>query len=110
MEPTSTKPPHRSPLEMDCDNALAYVSDHIQNRHLDQVDFSTLRTLANAAFLDKVSEMMLIPALTECIGVAFYPLLPLLLGRWADVKEAKVEVIACALGRLIYLEPRLKRH
>ena len=110
MESASKESPYQSPLEMDCDNALAYISDHIQNGQVDQIDFSTLQTLSNSAFLDKVSEMMLIPALTECIGIAFYPILPLLVGRWASVKEARVEVIACALGRLIYLEPRLKRY
>ena len=110
MESASKRSPDRSPLEMDCENALAYISDHIQSRQLDQIDFSTLRTLSNSAFLDTVSEMMLIPALTECIGIAFYPILPVLVGRWAGVKEAKVEVIACAMGRLIHLEPRLKRY
>lgn len=110
MTPTSSKPSDPPPLEMDCESAIAYVSDHIQNRQLEYVDLSTLPTLSNSAFLDKVSEMMLIPALTECIGIAFYPILPALVGRWAGTKGARVEAIACAIGRLIYLEPRLKRY
>jgi hypothetical protein len=95
---------------MDCENALAYISDHIQNGQVDEIDFSTPPTLSNSAFLDTVSEMMLVPALTECIGIAFYPILPVLVGRWVGVNEARVEAIASAMGRLIYLEPRLKRY
>lgn len=110
MDSALTKSPDRSPLSMDCENALAYMSEHFQNRQLDYIDFSNLRTLSNPAFLDTVSEMMLIPDLTECIGIAFHPILPVLVGRWAGVKEARVEAIACAMGRLIYLEPRLKRY
>ena len=107
MDSALTKSPDRSPLAMDCENALAYMSEHFQKR---QLDFSTHRTLSNSAFLDTVSEVMLIPDLTECIGIAFHPILPVLVGRWAGVKEARVEAIACAMGRLIYLEPRLKRY
>ena len=96
---------------MDCEDALSYITNYIQQRQIDQIiDFSTLQTLSNSAFLDKISELMLIPALTECIGIAFYPILPALVGRWTGVKEGNVEAVACALGRLIYLEPTLKRY
>lgn len=99
-----------SPLEMDCEDALSYLTNYVKQRQIDQIDCSTLRTLSNSAFLDKISEMMLIPAFTECIGIAFYPILPALVGRWTGVKEGNVEAVACALGRLIYLEPTLKRY
>jgi hypothetical protein len=95
---------------MDCDHAISYLENHIQVKHLEGIDLSVMKTLSNQAFLDNVSEMMLVPALTECVAISFYPLLPALVGRWTLVKQGRIESIACALGRLIYLEPRLKRY
>jgi hypothetical protein len=99
-----------SPLGMDCERAITFITNHIQTHNIEGVNISTLSNLSNSAFLDKLSEMMLNPVLTECIGIAFYPLLSALVGRWAVFGEAGVEAIACALGRLIYLEARLKRY
>ena len=100
---------HSSPLNMDCESAILFVKNHNQIHKIEGLNLSNMSMLSNAAFLDQVSEMLLIPALTENVGIAFHPLLPALVGRWAVVKDRGVEEIACAFGRLIYLEPRLKR-
>src|SRR5436190_6552068 len=100
----------QSPLNMDCESAILFVKNHIQNHKIGGVHLLNMSMLSNTAFLDQVSEMLLIPALTENVGIAFHPLLPALVGRWAVVKDRGVEEIACAFGRLIYLEPRLKRY
>jgi hypothetical protein len=99
-----------SPLEMDCDHAISFIENHVEKQNIHGIDLSNWSALSNSEFLDKVSEMMLVPALTECVGTAFYPLLPALVGRWATIGEESIESIACAMGRLIYLEPRLKRY
>lgn len=98
-----------SPLDMNCEDAISYVLDHIQARNLAGVGMSQLSSLSNFAFLEKLSEMMLIPTLTECIGIAFHPILPDLVGRWGSLGNERTAEIVCALGRLVYYEPNLKR-
>ena len=99
-----------SPLDMNCEDAISYMLDHVQARNLTGVDMSQLSSLSNSAFLEKLSEMMLIPTLTECIGIAFHPVLPDLVGRWASLGNERTAEIVCALGRLVYYEPNLKRY
>lgn len=101
----------KSPLGMNCEDAISYIKGHVQQQsarlqHLDIPDFSPL---TNFAFLEQASQLLLIPELTECVAVAFHPLLPELVGRWAGVGLERTEDIAWALGRLIYLDSRLKR-
>src|SRR5205814_7210064 len=81
----------QSPLQMDCGHALSCLENHIQMKRLAGIDLSAIKTQANDIFLDSMSEMMLIPALTECIAVYFYPLLPALVGRWTLLKRGRLE-------------------
>lgn len=97
-----------SPLDMNCEDAVSFMADHIYN--LGGFESPDLTALSNSAFLDKISEMMLSSALTECIGISLYPILPCLVGRWANLGDGSTESIACALGRLIHIEPKLKRY
>ena len=101
----------KSPLNVDCETAIAFVMDYMKSENcppgLEALD---LTSLTNSAFLDKVSEMMLVPALTECIGIAFYPVLPDLVGRWALLGHKRTKQVAAGIARLIHLEPRLKRY
>jgi hypothetical protein len=99
----------RSLLDMDTEDALSYIGNYIAEHAVEGVDIAALPLLSNAAFLDRVSEMLLVPSLTECIGIAFHPILPALVGRWAVGRDDRLEWIACALARLLYLDPRLKR-
>jgi hypothetical protein len=99
-----------SPLNIGCEAAIAYVAQFIQSDEcplgIDLPDFSPL---SNSQFLDKVAELLLIPSLTECVCIAFSPVLTDLVGRWATLGEKSVEKVACALGRLVHIEPKLKR-
>jgi hypothetical protein len=97
-----------SPLSINCEDAVSFLADHIYN--LGGPELPDLTALSNSAFLDKISEMMLSSALTECISISFYPILPRLVGRWANLGEGSTESVACALGRLIHVEPKLKRY
>ena len=100
----------KSPLEMNCEDAISFIRDHVQQHPvLQDMEFPDFSPLTNFAFLDKVSQLLLVPELTECVGIAFQPLLPDLVGRWAGVETERTEDVSCALGRLIYLDPRLKR-
>ena len=100
----------QSPLEMNFEDAIAYITAHAKPLpHLRQTEFPDFSPLTNFAFLEQVSQLLLVPQLTECIGIAFHPVLPDLVGRWAGVEVERTEDVACALGRLIYLDPRLKR-
>ena len=110
MEMASTSSNITSPLDMNCEDAILFLSSHLQKKNLDSFDVGDLTPLSNSAFLDKVSEMMLVPALTECLCIAFNPLLPDLVARWASLGEESTEAITCALGRLVHLEPKLKRY
>jgi hypothetical protein len=106
---SSSEPPEKSSLDINCEDAIVYVINHVQSQNIPHVNLD-FASLSNSTFLDKVSEMLLTPALTECIAIAFYPLLPDLVGRWAFLSDKRPERIACALGRLIHLEPKLKRY
>jgi hypothetical protein len=97
-----------SPLSINCEDAVSFAADHFHS--LGGGELPDLTDLSNSAFLDKISEMMLSPALTECTGISFYPILPCLVGRWANLGEGSTELIACALGRLVHIEPKLKRY
>jgi hypothetical protein len=100
----------KSPLEMNCEDAVSFIRDYVQQHpRIQDTEFPDFSPLTNFAFLDKVSQLLLVPELTECVGIAFHPLLPELVGRWAGVELERTEDVACALGRLIYLDPRLKR-
>src|ERR1700733_2247574 len=102
---------HKSPLEMNCEDAILFIRDHVQQHPaLQDMDFPDFSPLTNFAFLDKASQLLLTPQLTECVGIAFYPILPELVGRWAGIEVERTEDVACALGRLVYLDPRLKRY
>lgn len=98
-------------LDMNCEDAISYIKDCVQQQgarlqHIELPDFSSL---TNFAFLEQVSQLLLVPELTECVGISFHPLLPELVGRWAGVELERTEQVACALGRLVYLDSRLKR-
>jgi|SRR5579859_4698690 len=98
------------PLGMNCEDAMSFVISHLQSQEgSTDVIFPDLSSLSNSAFLETIAEMMLTPSLTECIGIAFYPILPDLVGRWGTM-GVEIEKVACGLGRLIFLEPRLKRY
>jgi hypothetical protein len=106
---TDTDAPQFSPLRINCDSALSYVMDYVRSENcLPEIELPDLTGLTNSVFLDKIAEMMLIPALTECISIAFYPILPDIVGRWTVFGD-QVERIACAFGRVLHLEPKLKR-
>jgi len=95
----------KSPLDMNCEDALSFIADRLQHNVMQD-----LALLPNSQFLDRIAEMMLTPSLTECIGIAFYPMLPDLVGRWAQFGHEACESMACGLGRLVYVQPRLKRY
>ena len=109
---TSLKPSlYESPLGINCEDAMLFVINHISStEYSPEFEARDLTSLPNSAFLERVSEMMLIPALTECIGIAFYPVLPDLVGRWGLLGQGRTEQVACALARLIPFEPRLQRY
>jgi hypothetical protein len=102
------------PLEMNCEDAIELVTERIRSVgeghriDLDQLELPDFSSLSNAGLLQKLSELLLIPPLTECLAIAFYPLLTDLVGRWEISERTRVSV-ACALGRLIYIEPKLER-
>jgi len=105
--------PHilQSPLDINCELAIDFIEGHLQSQNVNiNFDFSILTSLSNNAFLGKIAEMMLVPELTDCIAIAFFPILSDLVGRWAILGEEHREKIACALGRLVHVEPKLKRY
>ena len=99
----------RSLLDINVEDAVSFMGSYIDKESVEGVDVTSLPPLSNAAFLDRISELLLLPSLTECIGVAFHPILPALVGRWMEQREERLEWIACALARLLYLDSRLKR-
>ena len=99
----------RSLLDINVEDAVSFMGSYIDKESVEGVDVTSLPPLSNAAFLDRISELLLLPSLTECIGVAFLPILPALVGRWMEQREERLEWIACALARLLYLDSRLKR-
>ena len=106
---TATTYPQFDPLDINCELALLFIMDYIRSENFPSgIQLPDLTTLSNSIFLDKIAEMLLIPALTECITIAFYPILPVIVGRWA-MSGDQVERIACAFGRILFLEPKLKR-
>jgi hypothetical protein len=106
---TATTYPQFDPLDINCELALSFIVDYIRSENFPSgIQLPDLTTLPNSIFLDKIAEMLLIPALTECISIAFYPILPVIVGRWA-MSGDQVERIACAFGRILFLEPKLKR-
>jgi hypothetical protein len=106
---TATDP---SPLDMDCEAAVLHVSQFIQSSDDCPADIvlPDFSPLSNSEFLDKVAELLLIPSLTECVCIAFFPVLTDLVGRWARLGEDSIGKVACALGRLIHIQPKLKRY
>ena len=96
-------------LDVNVEDAVSYIRTYIDENSVEDVDIASLPLLSNAAFLDRLSEMLLVPSLTECVGIAFHPILPALVGRWVGRREERLEWIACALARLLYLDSRLKR-
>jgi len=98
------------PLEINCEDAMNYVIDNLRNGNFTNDILDNLNSLPNSAFLQQLSEMMLIPEFTECFAVAFYPILPDLVGRWARLTDHRLEQVACTLGRLIHIQPQLKRY
>jgi hypothetical protein len=106
---TATDP---SPLDMDCEAAVLHVSQFIQSSDDCPADIvlPDFSPLSNSEFLDKVAELLLIPSLTECVCIAFFPVLTDLVGRWARLGEDSIRKVACALGRLIHIQPKLKRY
>jgi hypothetical protein len=115
MADQSARPPATaadpSPLDMDCEAAVLHISQFIQSddcpADIVLPDFSPL---SNSEFLDKVAELLLIPSLTECVCIALFPVLTDLVGRWARLGEDNIRKVACALGRLVHIEPKLKRY
>jgi hypothetical protein len=106
---TDTNAPQHSPLSINCDAAMSFVMDYVRSENCPpEIELPDLTDLTNSVFLDKIAEMMLIPALTECISISFYPILPDIVGRWPMFGD-QVERIACALGRVLHLESKLKR-
>ena len=106
---SSSETDSRSLLDINVEDALSFIGSYIDKESIEGVDVASLLPLSNAAFLDRISEMLLDPSLTECVGVAFHPILPALVGRWVGRREERLEWIACALARLLYLDSRLKR-
>jgi len=108
--PPPSVPPDNPPLDINCELAVSHIVQYIHSEEcppgIELPDFSSL---SNLEFLDKVSELLLIPSLTECVCIAFFPMLPDLVGRWRGLGEEMIENVACALGRLIHIEPKLKR-
>jgi hypothetical protein len=106
---TATTYPQFDPLDINCELALSFIMDYIRSENFPSgIQLPDLTTLSNSIFLDKIAEMLLIPALSECVCIAFYPILPVIVGRWA-MSGDQVERIACAFGRILFLEPKLKR-
>jgi len=105
----SSETDSRSLLDINVEDALSFIGSYIDKESIEGVDVASLLPLSNAAFLDRISEMLLDPSLTEFVGVAFHPILPALVGRWVGQPEERLEWIACALARLLYLDSRLKR-
>lgn len=102
---------HQSPLDINCEDAISYIQVHLQTHNVStNINFSELTSVSNFGFLERVAEMMLSPELTDCIAIAFFPLIPDLVGRWTKLGEEHREKIACALGRLIHIEPKLNRY
>jgi hypothetical protein len=100
-----------SPLDMNCEDAMSFIITYIQSENFTPgIAIPDLTSLSNSAFLDSVAEMLLTPALTEYVGIAFYPVLPDLIGRWTLLGQERREQVASAMGRLIHFEPRLKRY
>ena len=99
-------------MDINTEDAVLYISNYIEQNALERVDINSLPTpeSSNTAFLDRIAELLLLPSLTECVGIAFYPILPALVGRWTARREERLEWIACALARLLYLDSRLKRY
>lgn len=101
----------QSPLDINCEDAISYIQSHLQTHNIStNINLSELTSVSNFAFLERVAEMMLSPELTDCIAIAFFPLVPDLVGRWTKLGEDHREKIACALGRLIHVEPKLNRY
>jgi hypothetical protein len=110
METDERDSSHHLPLDMNCEDALDFIEAHLQSENVTfNFDFSTLTSLSNSAFLGKLSELLLFPELTDCITIAFYPILSDLVGRWTTLGEEYRERVACALGRLVHIDPHLKR-
>ena len=78
----SSETDSRSLLDINVEDALSFIGSYIDKESIEGVDVASLLPLSNAAFLDRISEMLLDPSLTECVGVAFHPILPALVGRW----------------------------
>lgn len=98
-----------NPLDINCEVALSFIADYVRSENFpSEVQLSHFTTLSNSTFLDQIAELMLIPTLSECVSIAFYPILPAIVGRWA-MSGDQVDRIACAFGRVIFLEPKLKR-
>ena len=97
-------------LEINCEDAMAYILENLPYPSLASDYIDHLNSLPNAAFLETASEMMLSPERTECFAIALYPILPDIVGRWATVEDNRLERVACALGRLIHIQPQLRRY
>jgi hypothetical protein len=109
--PLPSVPPDRSALDINCEAAVSHVAQYMHSEEcppgIELPDFSSL---SNFAFLDKLSELLLVPSLTECVCIAFFPILPDLIGRWRGLGDEFIEKVACALARLIHIEPKFKRY
>jgi hypothetical protein len=111
IEMPSTASQTGTPLEMNCEDAISFIISYMQSENFTPgIAIPDFTSLSNSALLDSVAEMLLTPALTDCVGIAFYPLLPDLIGRWTLLEQARREEVASAMGRLIHFEPRLKRY
>src|SRR5579859_6173690 len=100
-----------SPLDINCEVAISHVAQFIHSDECQsEVELLDFSHLSNSEYLKKVSELLLIPSLTECICIAFFPVLTDLVGRWASLGDDSIERVAGALGRLIHIEPKLKRY
>jgi hypothetical protein len=99
-------------LDLNTEDSVSYIKNYIEQNALEGVDIDSLPPpeSSNTAFLDRIAELLLLPSLTECVGIAFYPILPALVGRWTARREERLEWIACALARLLYLDSRLMRY
>ena len=111
MEIDQTPSPIHLPLNMNCEDAVSFIESHLQSQNVNfNFDFSVLGSLSNSAFLGNLSELLLLPELTDSIAIAFFPILSDLVGRWTSLGQEYREQIACALGRLVHIEPKLKRY